>query len=84
MRLVPCNVCHRKWVAETVLSTLEPPSTLPIRGVGTLLEARVCRVRKSGTGETDAVRVSEELPFLEFELQRQVMLKLKVCVCVCV
>ncbi|CAN0558128.1 unnamed protein product, partial [Ectocarpus sp. 12 AP-2014] len=25
MRLVPCGMCGRKWVAETVLSTVEAP-----------------------------------------------------------
>jgi hypothetical protein len=47
-------------------------------GKGELLEARVCRSRRTGTSETDAVKISEALPFLEFDVQRQMMLKLKI------
>jgi hypothetical protein len=62
-----------------VLATIEAPVGMSTRGEGTLIEARVCRViRRSGSGETDAVRVSESLPFIEYELQRQLMLKLNV------
>ncbi|CAM9776246.1 unnamed protein product, partial [Ectocarpus sp. 12 AP-2014] len=78
MRLVPCGMCGRKWVAETVLSTVEAPENLISRGEGCLVEARVCRVhRRQGTSELEAIRVSEALPFMEYELQRQLMLKLK-------
>jgi hypothetical protein len=35
-------------------------------------------MKRSGVGEADAVRVSEVLPFVEFDLQRQLMLKLKI------
>jgi hypothetical protein len=78
MRLVPCMLCRRKWVPETLLSTIEPPHKASIRGRGQLLEARVCRTRRSANGEADAVKISEVLPFVEFDLQRQIMLKLKV------
>ncbi|CAN0311529.1 unnamed protein product [Discosporangium mesarthrocarpum] len=79
MRLVPCGTCGRKWVAEMVLATTEAPEGLLTRGEGCLVEARVCRVRRrQGSGEVDAIRVSEGLPFMEYELQRQLMLKLKV------
>jgi hypothetical protein len=78
MRLVPCMLCRRKWVPETLLATVEPPQKANIRGRGQLLEARVCRTRRSAAGEADAVKISEVLPFVEFDLQRQIMLKLKV------
>eukprot|EP01041_Mallomonas_annulata_P015445 gene15445-32657_t len=78
MRLVPCLVCGRKWVPETLLCTVDPAQALPVRGIGELLEARIIRSRKGVTGEADAVRISELLPFLEYDLQRQVMLKLKI------
>jgi hypothetical protein len=35
-------------------------------------------MRKAGTGEADAVKISEVLPFVEYDLQRQLILKLKV------
>lgn len=78
MRLVPCFRCRKKWVPEIILSTIEPPNFLPIKGKGVLLEARTCRTRKTAVGEADAVKLSGILPFLEYELQRQIMLKLKV------
>eukprot|EP01038_Epipyxis_sp_PR26KG_P009930 gene9930-13358_t len=78
MRLVPCLMCKRKWVPETILATNEPPKSFLVRGKGTLLESKVCRNRRSSTGESDAVKISEALPFVEFELQRQIILKLKI------
>ncbi len=82
MLLVPCGVCGRKWVPQTVLATIEPPRGIATRGNGMLVEAKVCRVvRRSGGGsstEGDALAVSESLPFIEFDLQRQLMLRLKI------
>ena len=78
LRLVPCISCRRKWVPETILATIEPSPSLVTRGNGQLLEARVCRTRKAAVGETDAVKISELLPFVEFDVQKQLMLKLKV------
>lgn len=78
LKLVPCLLCGKKWVPEVVFSTVEPPHHLPIRGSGVLIQARVCRSRPKATGETDALSVSDALPFLEYDLARQLMLKLKV------
>jgi len=78
LKLVPCLICGKKWVPEVILSTVEPPERLPIRGCGVFIQARVCRSRPKATGETDALAVSEALPFLEYDLARQLMLKLKV------
>ena len=78
MRLVPCASCRRKWVPETLLASTDPPHALQVKGCGQMLEARVCRARKAATGEADAVKISEVLPFVEYDLQRQLILKLKV------
>jgi hypothetical protein len=78
LKLVPCLICGKKWVPEVLLSTTEPPDRLPIRGTGVFVQARVCRSRPKAVGETDALAVSEALPFLEYDLARQLMLKLKV------
>ncbi len=79
MRLVPCLTCRRKWVPETILSTIEPPTNILVKGKGQLLEARVCRQRKAGgSGENEAVKISDVLPFVEYDIQRQIILKLKV------
>lgn len=78
LKLVPCLLCGKKWVPEVILTTVEPPENLPTRGSGVFVQARVCRSRPKATGEKDALAVSEVLPFLEYELFRQLMLKLKV------
>jgi C2 domain len=78
LKLVPCLICGKKWVPEVILATLEPPHNLPIRGPGVFIQAYVCRSRPKATGEADALAVSEALPFLEYDLARQLMLKLKV------
>ena len=77
MKLVPCLLCGKKWVPECILATIEPPDRLPVKGNGVFIQARVCRARPKGIGERDALAVSEALPFLEYELARQLMLKLK-------
>ena len=42
-------------------------------------KARVCRVKKSAKGgEANATALSEALPFLEYELHRQLMYKLRI------
>ncbi|KAM3569501.1 hypothetical protein VYU27_008412 [Nannochloropsis oceanica] len=38
MRIVPCQVCGRKWVPEGLLATIEPPVRLLTRGEGVLIE----------------------------------------------
>lgn len=78
MRLIPCQSCKRKWVPETILTTTEPPNNVNVKGHAQLLEARVCRSRRAGSGENDAVKISDVLPFAEFDLQRQIILKLKI------
>ena len=78
MKLVPCLLCGKKWVPEVILATVEPPARLPVRGSGVFIQARVCRTRPKSTSEIDALAVSEALPFLEYEIARQLMLKLKV------
>ena len=78
LKLCPCLLCGKKWVPEVILATVEPPERLPVRGPGVFIQARVCRTRSKSTGENDALAVSEALPFLEYEIARQLMLKLKV------
>lgn len=77
MRLVPCLCCKKKWVPEVILTTVEPSTTLTTRGKSRLLEARVCRLRRVTKKNNVAVEISEALPFIEYDVQRQMMLKLK-------
>jgi hypothetical protein len=38
LKLVPCQLCGKKWVPEVILSTMEPPARLPIRGTGVFIQ----------------------------------------------
>lgn len=46
-------------------------------GRGQLLQARVCRAKPNLQGEAHATLVSEAIPFLEFDLHRQLVYKLR-------
>ena len=65
-------------VADILISTLEPPPELEVLGQGGLIQARVLRLKKDLKGEHDAREVSDALPFLEYEMHRQLVNKLKV------
>ena len=78
MNLVACEICKKRYVPEILLTTIEPPSNLPIAGIGKLVEARVCRTKKKIQGEQNAILISEAIPFLEYDLHRQLIYKLRV------
>lgn len=65
-------MCGNKWVPEMLLASIEPPAGLAMMGKGTFIQARVCRQRRKGNGDVNATIVSDALPFLEYELYRQV------------
>ncbi|CAG2160615.1 unnamed protein product [Oppiella nova] len=76
--LVKCMICKRAKVPDVLFMTIEPPKAIPILGHGTLIQARVCRSKKESKGEQCAKELSDGLPFLEYELHRQLLSKLKV------
>lgn len=78
MRMVRCGICGNKWVPEMLIASIEPPVGLAIMGSGAFIQARVCRQRRKGTGDINATIVSDALPFLEYELYRQLIVKMKV------
>eukprot|EP01117_Protostelium_nocturnum_P002984 TRINITY_DN13914_c0_g1_i1.p1 TRINITY_DN13914_c0_g1~~TRINITY_DN13914_c0_g1_i1.p1 ORF type:complete len:944 (-),score=372.42 TRINITY_DN13914_c0_g1_i1:155-2986(-) len=78
MKFSPCNVCKRRNVPEILLTTIEPPEGIQITGKGIFLEARFCKEKKKGQGEANAIGISESLPFIEYNLHRQLMYKLRV------
>ncbi|KAG1688981.1 hypothetical protein DVH05_010250 [Phytophthora capsici] len=78
MRMVRCGVCGNKWVPEMMIASIEPPAGLAMMGKGTFIQARVCRQRRKGAGDVNATIVSDALPFLEYELYRQLIVKMKV------
>jgi hypothetical protein len=50
---------------------------MPILGRGQFIEARVCRTKKKLTGEAGAVLISESIPFLEYDLHKQLVYKMR-------
>ncbi|XP_071037780.1 C2 domain-containing protein 5 isoform X2 [Parasteatoda tepidariorum] len=76
--LVRCNVCRKAKVPDVLFMTIEPPPNISVNGKSCLLQARVCKNKKDGKGEQNAKEISDSLPFLEYELHRQLLNKLKV------
>ncbi|KAF1781820.1 C2 domain [Phytophthora cactorum] len=65
-------------ILKMMIASIEPPAGLAMMGKGTFIQARVCRQRRKGTGDVNATIVSDALPFLEYELYRQLIVKMKV------
>ncbi|KAG0267474.1 hypothetical protein BG011_004508 [Mortierella polycephala] len=78
MSLVKCQKCKKKYVPEILLSTVEPPAELGVVGQSAFVEAHVCRAKKRRDGESNASIVSDVIPFVEYDLHRQLMYKLKI------
>ncbi|GJJ78451.1 hypothetical protein EMPS_10810 [Entomortierella parvispora] len=78
MSLVKCQKCKKKYVPEILLSTVEPPAELGVVGQSAFVEAHVCRPKKRKDGESNASIVSDAIPFVEYDLHRQLMYKLKI------
>ena len=74
-----CRLCGKGRVPDVLFSTIEPPpGQLDITGRGCLLQAKVLRLKKDLKGEQNAKEISDALPFIEYEIHRQLMNKLKV------
>merc|ERR1711976_1136108 len=74
-----CHACGKHPVPDVMFTTIEPPvGQLGIAGRGCLLLAKVLRVKKDLKGESNAKEISDALPFIEYELHRQLLNKLKV------
>ncbi|CAN8002351.1 unnamed protein product, partial [Ixodes pacificus] len=76
-QLIKCAMCRRFKVPDILFMTIEPPPGMPVTGKSCLIQARVCRNKKDLKGEQNAREISDSLPFLEFELHRQILSKLK-------
>lgn len=76
--LFKCSVCRQFRVPDLLFATIEIPQGIPITGRGCLVQARVCRPKKDAKGEMNAKEISDSLPFLEYELHKQLLNKLKV------
>lgn len=63
---------------EILLATIELPDEIQTTGRGCLIQAHVIRYKRDLKGESNAKEISDGLPFLEYELHRQLICKLKV------
>jgi hypothetical protein len=75
--LKKCRCCKKKDVPEVLITTIEPPKEFQCNR-STLIEARVCRHKKNKVGEANAKQVSDILPFVEKDLNKQLLYKMKV------
>lgn len=75
--LANCSICQSAKVPDVMLLTIEPPQKLNIVSGATLVQARVCRAKRDSHGEASAKEIGDALPFLEYELHRQLFTKLK-------
>lgn len=61
-----------------LIATIEPPTGMNVMGRGCLIQARMCRPKRAESrGDQQAKEVSDGLPFLEYELHRQLINKLR-------
>ncbi|TRY73731.1 hypothetical protein TCAL_02531 [Tigriopus californicus] len=73
-----CQCCGKGRVPDVLFTTIEPPSHFDITGRGCLIQAKVLRLKKDLKGESNAKEISDALPFIEYEIHRQLINKLKV------
>lgn len=78
VKITKCAICRRGKVPDVLFTTLEPPPNIPITGRGCLIQARVSRQKRDLRGELNAKEISDSLPFLEYELHKQLVNKMKI------
>jgi hypothetical protein len=72
-----CNICGQGQVPDVLFTSIQPIAEIETIGQGCLLRAIVTRPRKKCSGEISAKIISDSLPFIEYELHRQLLGKLK-------
>jgi hypothetical protein len=75
--LSQCKTCGSFNVPDVIFSTVQPLPELETIGEGCFLRAIVTRNCKKATSEMSAKMISDYLPFMEYELHRQLLGKLK-------
>jgi len=73
-----CRICKVGRVPDVLFTTVEPPPGLELIGRGCLLQAKYLCLKKDLKGENNAKEISDKLPFIEYDLHRQLINKLKV------
>ncbi|EDQ92905.1 uncharacterized protein MONBRDRAFT_22140 [Monosiga brevicollis MX1] len=75
-----CSICKHpeSSVPELLFCTVDPPGDVPVLGLATMVQARVCRARKRTSSSAEsAAELGEAVPFLEYALHQQLYNKLK-------
>lgn len=78
MSYTKCGRCRRGYVPEVIIASMEPPAELETLPKTVLIEAHVCRQKKRAERELNAEIVSDALPFVQYDIHRQLIYKLKV------
>ena len=78
MSFVRCYCCKKKHVPEILITNVEPLPELETIGEGYYVEAHICRPKKRKEGESNATIVSDSLPFIEYDIHRQLLYKLRI------
>ncbi|KAI3637241.1 hypothetical protein MIR68_004947 [Amoeboaphelidium protococcarum] len=76
--LTKCMICKRRYVPEILITNIEVPADLLTVGDSQLIEAHICRSKKSKDGESNASAISDVLPFIDYEIHRQLLMKLRI------
>lgn len=76
--LSKCALCGQSQVPDVIFTSIQPVPELEIIGKGCLIKAIVSRPRKKSSGEISAKLISDYMPFMEYELHRQLLGKLKI------
>lgn len=71
-------MCRKSRVPSVMLCSIEPIDGLSLVGRGCLVQAVASRARVPQRGEPAARDISDQLPFLEYELHRLLLAKLRV------
>lgn len=72
-----CATCGLALVPDVLFTSIQPLSEIETVGKGCLIRAIVSRPRKKSSNELSAKIISDNLPFIEYELHRQLLGKLK-------
>lgn len=75
--LSTCAMCGQGLVPDVIFTSIQPVNEIETVGRGCLLRAIVTRPRKKSSSELGAKLISDYLPFVEYELHRQLLGKLK-------
>ncbi|XP_054270268.1 C2 domain-containing protein 5 isoform X4 [Macrosteles quadrilineatus] len=78
MSTIRCAVCSKRKVPDLLLATVEPLEGLPVIGRTCLIHVCVTRPKQHARGELNACVVSDSLPFIEYDIYKQLVNKLKV------